>query len=162
MRLGQAIAPDFFKPTDHNILNTVKIEHETSGKLSSISQIHSLELNFLQLCTWKAFAEEHPAPVNSLHKSSMAGNPINSRISCEVDPLDFMLQSSWRRAAHRIVKNFAFRGHGFNVTILLSRVCLSTPPPGLFAHVSPLPWAGSKHQANSCERVKGRSIAAEM
>ena len=145
MRLGQVIAPDFFKPTDHNILNTVKIEHETSAKLSSISQIHSLELNFLQLCTWKAFAEEHPAPVNSLHKSSMAGNPINSRISC-VDLPDFMLQSSrWRESsAPTCQRNFAFRAcHDFRVTIPLRlRICLSKgPPPGLFAHVSPSPWA---------------------
>ena len=73
------------------------------------------------------------------------GNPINSRISC-VDLPDFMLQSSrWRESsAPTCQRNFAFRAcHDFRVTIPpLLRICLSKgPPPGLFAHVSPSPWA---------------------
>ena len=91
------------------------------------------------LCT------EGHLPFNSVHKSSTEGNPINSRISC-VDLPDFMLQSSrWRESsAPTCQRNFAFRAcHDFRVTIPpLLRICLSKgPPPGLFAHVSPSPWA---------------------
>ena len=100
------------------------------GRITIFTCFISISLPSQKLDTWHAFDEKH----FSLHKSSMAGNPINSWISC-VDPPDFMLQSSWR-AAHRLVKRIL---HSEAMTSLLqsySRGFVCQSPRRDYLHMS--------------------------